>query len=399
MSSSGRRTTRLDPDELAALEEQRDFLLRSIPDLEREHDAGDLDDADYAALRDDYTSRAADTLRAIEEQRSLFEEAKRNRSWGRRLALIGGVTVFAVIAGFLVAGALGAREAGDTASGGINARKSPSQRAQACQELLSPNAPEPAIECYQGVLDDDPKNAVALTWFAWQLELSAPSLTDEEAVDNRARVVDLLDQAVLNDPTYSYARAFRAVVAYRHGRFDDAEQYLADFRAGSPSPDAEAVIDDFGLDQAIADGPAGACIQSLETASPIESLKCFQTVVNADPKDAVALSWLAWQLELTSDYLPEADIVAVQASVDRYLEQAVEYDPDYSFARGFRAVVAYRRGLFEEAEQYLKDFRATDPPPEARDLIDQLDLERLIDEALAGNPAGDPFAPTTTTPN
>ena len=37
----------LDPDELAALEEQRDFLLRSLDDLEREHDAGDIDEHDY----------------------------------------------------------------------------------------------------------------------------------------------------------------------------------------------------------------------------------------------------------------------------------------------------------------------------------------------------------------
>ena len=44
--------------------DQREFLLRSLEDLEREHDAGDLDDADYAALKDDYTARAAAVLRA-----------------------------------------------------------------------------------------------------------------------------------------------------------------------------------------------------------------------------------------------------------------------------------------------------------------------------------------------
>ena len=36
--------------------DERDFLLRSLEDLEREHDAGDVDDADYAALKDDYTA-------------------------------------------------------------------------------------------------------------------------------------------------------------------------------------------------------------------------------------------------------------------------------------------------------------------------------------------------------
>lgn len=400
MSSTGRRTTRLDPDELAALEEQRDFLLRSIQDLEREHDAGDLDDDDFAALRDDYTTRAAETLRAIGEQRSLFEDAKRTRSWGQRLALYGGVVVFAVVAGFLVAGALGARKTGDTASGGINARKSPSQRAQACQELLSPNDPDPAIDCFQGVLDDDPKNAVALTWLAWQLELSSPAEADEEVATNRERVVDLLDQAVLNDPAYSYARAFRAVVAFRHGRFDDAKQYLVDFRAGNPSPDAEAVIEQFRLDQLIADGPAGACLQLLDSASPTEAIKCFQAVLDGDPENAVALSWLAWQLELSSTYLPEQEAARVQASVVDLLDKAVTSDPAYSYAHAFRAVVAYRHGLYEDAEQYLKDFRGTEPLPDAQAFIDQFELDRLVEEALAGNAStADPFAPTTTTPN
>src|SRR5690606_37957028 len=45
-------------DDLVALEEQRDFLLRSLDDLEREREAGDLDDDDYQALKDDYTARA-----------------------------------------------------------------------------------------------------------------------------------------------------------------------------------------------------------------------------------------------------------------------------------------------------------------------------------------------------
>jgi hypothetical protein len=56
----------LDPDTLAVLDEQRDFLLRSLADLEREHEAGDVDDHDYVTLKDDYTARAARTIRAIE---------------------------------------------------------------------------------------------------------------------------------------------------------------------------------------------------------------------------------------------------------------------------------------------------------------------------------------------
>ena len=56
----------LDPDALVALEEQRDFLLRSIEDLDRELAAGDLDADDHRTLRDDYTARAAALIRSID---------------------------------------------------------------------------------------------------------------------------------------------------------------------------------------------------------------------------------------------------------------------------------------------------------------------------------------------
>ncbi len=52
--------------DLSTLEEERDFLLRSLRDLDAEREANDLDDVDYQTLRDDYTARAADVLRAIE---------------------------------------------------------------------------------------------------------------------------------------------------------------------------------------------------------------------------------------------------------------------------------------------------------------------------------------------
>jgi hypothetical protein len=58
--------TALPSDAIRELEEERDFLLRSLHDLEAEHDAGDIDDLDYQTLKDDYTTRAAATLRALD---------------------------------------------------------------------------------------------------------------------------------------------------------------------------------------------------------------------------------------------------------------------------------------------------------------------------------------------
>ena len=67
----------------APLEEQRDFLLRSLEDLEREHEAGDIDDHDYEALRDDYTVRAAAVLRALDAHAALQTEAASPEASGR----------------------------------------------------------------------------------------------------------------------------------------------------------------------------------------------------------------------------------------------------------------------------------------------------------------------------
>ena len=64
---------------MSALEEERDFLLRSLDDLEREREAGDLDDADYATLKDDYTARAAGVLRALAAEPTFGGEKGRNR--------------------------------------------------------------------------------------------------------------------------------------------------------------------------------------------------------------------------------------------------------------------------------------------------------------------------------
>ena len=49
----------IDPDRLAELEEERRFLLRSLDDLAREHEFGDVTDEDYRTLQDGYTARAA----------------------------------------------------------------------------------------------------------------------------------------------------------------------------------------------------------------------------------------------------------------------------------------------------------------------------------------------------
>ena len=252
-----KRGPALDPDELAALEEQRDFLLASIKDLDREHAAGDLEDDDYQTLKDDYTARAAEVLRAIDEQRAAFADARRPRSLARTFAWVAGIALFALVSGVMVAKAMGARGAGETSSGGITVEETATQKANACIDKMSTDA-NAASECFEKLIAQDNENAVALAWSAWLLSLSADNFEGVDKATAQALAAVRLDTAVDVAPNYSYARAFRAVVAYRNGRLDDAEAYLQDFKDHDPSADAAQVIEQMDLEANIAEARAAA---------------------------------------------------------------------------------------------------------------------------------------------
>lgn len=208
----------LDPNELA---EERDFLLASLDDLEREHDAGDIDDEDYAALRDDYTARAARVLRALEVG-SATEAPAPVRNRARGLLVLTAVIGFAVLAGVLVAQSVGRRDAGDVATGGI--RQSITERLNEAQRRLGQQDLEGAIGVYDEVLDLDPDNAEALTYKGWALYLSGD-----------AESVRLLASAVRADPEYPDAHAFLAVVLFRGaGLADQAAEQIAQLDALDP---------------------------------------------------------------------------------------------------------------------------------------------------------------------
>src|SRR3954452_21110146 len=94
----------VDLDALAGLEEQRRFLLQSLRDLERERDAGDLDEDDYRTLKDDYTARAASVLHAIDESQSGLARRRTGpkRSTKATALAVAGVLLVAIVAGVLV---------------------------------------------------------------------------------------------------------------------------------------------------------------------------------------------------------------------------------------------------------------------------------------------------------
>jgi tetratricopeptide (TPR) repeat protein len=234
----------MDPDVLAALEEQRDFLLRSLEDLEREHTAGDVDDVDYQALKDDYTARAASVITTIERRHQVLAASRRPRRWGLAAAVVAALVVFGLGAGWLVAASSGQRDPGETISGDSRS-SSIDELAKASQYTADATAAQQsgdsdaavaayknALDSYRTVLDAQPDNVEALTYRGWLLHVLALQASDDVARGLDQDALTSLDRAVAVDPTYADARIFRAIILERQGRAADA---TADLDAVDPS--------------------------------------------------------------------------------------------------------------------------------------------------------------------
>ncbi len=262
----------------AELEEQRRFLLDSLRDLEREHQAGEIDDGDYESLRDDYTARAADVLRALEDHdraggedppaspdpldppagprrrgaptrpgpggRPAARPAARpstrptagshtesRHSRARRITAIALIVGFVAVAGASVLVMAGGREPGTSATGSVP--RTVEGKIALAHQLESQGEALEALKLYDDVLRTDPTNPEALTYRGWLFRLAG--LVDEAQAS--------LDRAVASDPAYPDARFFRGILLFRD-RQDPAaaipefEAYLA---ANPPAETVDAV--------------------------------------------------------------------------------------------------------------------------------------------------------------
>ena len=202
----------MNPDELALLEEERRFLLRSIDDLDREYAAGDVDDADYTAVRDGYVARAAAVLRQIEDGTAALPEAPRKR-WGRIAAWSVGVMAIAALSAWLVVINSGQRVTGQTMTGGQAVDEVSAKLAQA-RSLLGTD-PGGAITLYQEVIAVEPDNPEARTYTAWLLALSAGSVGPEAAALALDQATALFEEVIADTPAYADAHCLYAVTAAR----------------------------------------------------------------------------------------------------------------------------------------------------------------------------------------
>jgi tetratricopeptide (TPR) repeat protein len=197
-----------------ALADQRDFLLRSLEDLEREHEAGDVDEHDYAALKDDYTARAASVLRALEAEHPRVAPSTPPSSWRRRAVVVLGVGAFAVLAGVLVAHMAGRRDSGQTVTGGT--RQSVTEKLNTALSDANQGDFQSSLDLYDQVLKLQPDNVEAQTYRGWVQTLSG---------DVPHGLTSLLRVATTH-PTYPDVHAFLAVVFFRSGLVDQSAREL-----------------------------------------------------------------------------------------------------------------------------------------------------------------------------
>jgi tetratricopeptide (TPR) repeat protein len=146
---------------------------------------------------------------------------------------------------------------------------------------------------------------------------------------------------------------------------------------------------------------AGACIeltarqQQTGDVATEEVLGCYQRVLEDDPGNAVARTYLGWTLFLTarqaSDVLGEEDLADLYIEAHRQLDRAVEADPRYADARAFQVVLAANEGRYEEAAEHLAAFDDLDAPADMAALVEPVRQE------IADNTGAAATDDTTTT--
>lgn len=240
-------STKLDPEERQELEHERDFLLKSLDDLEGERSAGNIDDESYSELHDDYTARAAATIRALRDGVDA-RPAPPPSSWRRRGLVIGGIVVLAVLASVTLAAALGARLPGQTSSGNVPAASATrDQRKSRLEAAVQANPNDVTVRLALARFLEESGDTVGALKQLDQAVQVAPDNADALADAGRVRFIvagqvpspdaqsqlvtsarTLLDRAVQANPDHAEAHFYRAVLLL--DGFKEVDGAVADFQ-------------------------------------------------------------------------------------------------------------------------------------------------------------------------
>jgi len=196
------------------LNDQRDFLLRSIADAHSEHDAGDLSDADFSLLVARDRRRLADVELALGELTPLpsspppppppplpadtassgatppVADAPRTSRW-RLVGILSSCALIVIGVLILVDHAISPRLPGQAVSGGITQTRAQlieQQLAQAAA-LYSGGQTAQALTLYEKVLSEDPTDPTALAQSGW-LEWNAGASDKQRSLETLGRRVE-----------------------------------------------------------------------------------------------------------------------------------------------------------------------------------------------------------------
>lgn len=240
---------------LAQLEDQRDFLLRSIADAQREHDAGDLSDEDYTLLteRDERRLHLVDAR--IDELRETAsapsrggaggpgrptqpeqEAAAQPRTRRRRSTVLGllGAALFVVGAVLLVARAVTDGLPGQPITGSITLTQDQQiarQMAQA-QQVLNQGDVSQATQLYADVLNEDPSNVAALSEEGYLNYATGVTAGEPAAIDIGRTLVE---RAIRLAPAYGPAHLFYGVMLDQGHQWNESVTQFRLFLSERPS--------------------------------------------------------------------------------------------------------------------------------------------------------------------
>lgn len=210
------------------LEQEREFVLASLRDLEREHDAGDLSDDDYRALHDRYTARAAQVLRALEAEAPAAPRPARRARRRRRWLLVTGLVCLAV-AGLVLglAAVVAPRLPGQAATGSprLGAGQAVAEELAQAETLDGEGQTAKALALYQQVLQREPHQPEAAAEAGW-IEFTSGVAARRPALVRDGQKDE--ETAVRAAPSAWAPRLYLATMEHTEGDDGDA---VVEFRA------------------------------------------------------------------------------------------------------------------------------------------------------------------------
>lgn len=226
-----------------SLVDRRDFLRRSLDDADREHEAGDLDDADYEVLRRRDLAALAEVEAALDglevevgspppgdatDREGTGQTGGQRRARPRRRTWLAVGGTAAVVAGavVLVTSLMTSRLPGQVVTGSIKTSQAQQIERGLAQAvaLVGEGQDVQALRAYEGVLAEAPDQPTALAEMGW-LEWESGSQSQSRSLEDKGQAE--VAKAVKVAPGFYAARAYLGTIDVDRG---DAAAAVAEYR-------------------------------------------------------------------------------------------------------------------------------------------------------------------------